>query len=205
MRVGHETPHSRVGHNMKRFSTKKLLAIGAVGLAAIAFLAFGVFGVQTLFIDETVDEANPFAIAVTADDEISNDEMVEAEVVEPEVVEAEQTEPDAAVAAEVVTLSSGLFADGAHPTSGNGTVLTDGVASFLRFEEFATDNGPDLNVYLRSSANPDDFIDLGDLKGNIGDQNYELPADFDAEKYDVVDIWCVRFSVSFGSAQLTSG
>ncbi len=190
---------------MKRFSTNKLLAIGAVGLAAIAFLAFGVFGVQTLFIDEKVDEANPFAIAVTADDEIAEDEVGEDEVGEDEVVEAEVVEAEPVPAPEIVTLVSGVFVDGSHPTSGNGTVLTDGAVSFLRFENFETDNGPDLNVYLRSSANPDDFIDLGDLKGNIGDQNYELPADFDAETYDVVDIWCVRFSVSFGSAQLAGG
>ena len=49
-----------------------------------------------------------------------------------------------------------------------------------------------------------DFVDLGDLKGNIGDQNYELPADLDLDRYDFVDIWCVRFGVSFGSASLTA-
>ncbi|MEZ5227162.1 MAG: DM13 domain-containing protein [Acidimicrobiales bacterium] len=88
------------------------------------------------------------------------------------------------------------------PTEGSGFTLGDGDRIFLRFENFETDNGPDLNVYLRSSADPDDYLDLGDLKGNIGDQNYELPADIDLDRYDLVDIWCVRFGVSFGSAQL---
>ena len=78
-----------------------------------------------------------------------------------------------------------------------------------RFEQFATDNGPDLNVYL-SAADPDapasefddDFIDLGDLKGNIGPQNYEIPEGVDLSHYRTVVIWCVRFGVGFGEAEL---
>lgn len=90
------------------------------------------------------------------------------------------------------------------------TVLTDGVQRFLRFEDFSTDNGPDLNVYLSpaptdapASQFDDDFIDLGDLKGNIGSQNYEIPADVDLDFYSTVVIWCVRFSVIFGAAELS--
>ncbi|MYJ29837.1 MAG: DM13 domain-containing protein, partial [Acidimicrobiaceae bacterium] len=80
---------------------------------------------------------------------------------------------------------------------------------FLRFEDFRTDNGPDLNVYL-SAAPPDaaagdfddDFVDLGDLKGNVGSQNYEIPAGLDLDHYSTVAIWCVRFGVVFGAAEL---
>ena len=49
------------------------------------------------------------------------------------------------------------------------------------------------------------FIDLGPLKGNLGDQVYEIPADADLGTVRSVTIWCVRFSVSFGAAQLTAG
>lgn len=49
----------------------------------------------------------------------------------------------------------------------------------------------------------DDFVDLGDLKGNIGDQNYEIPAGVDLAVYDTVLIWCVRFSSPFGEATIT--
>ncbi|MCB1018203.1 MAG: DM13 domain-containing protein, partial [Acidimicrobiales bacterium] len=73
----------------------------------------------------------------------------------------------------------------------------------------ATDNGPDLNVYLSTApadadegAFDDDFVDLGDLQGNIGDQNYEVPADVDLDRYQTVVIWCVRFGVAFGAATL---
>ena len=48
----------------------------------------------------------------------------------------------------------------------------------------------------------DDFIDLGDLKGNIGAQNYELSADIDLDEYTTVAIWCVRFGVAFNAANL---
>jgi len=49
----------------------------------------------------------------------------------------------------------------------------------------------------------DDFIDLGDLKGNIGAQNYELPEGIDLGEYDTIVIWCVRFGVAFNAANLS--
>ncbi len=99
-----------------------------------------------------------------------------------------------------------------YAVSGQATYyeLEDGTRT-LRFEEFEADNGPDLYVYLTSasSADPDaaidaDAIDLGVLKGNIGDQNYELPADVDLDRYDTVVIWCLRFNVGFGAADLVA-
>ena len=104
----------------------------------------------------------------------------------------------------------GSFISRSHPSSGTAAVLTDGTQTFLRFDDdFATDNGPDLNVYL-STARPNDsvgdlasdFIDLGDMKGNVGAQNYEVPAGTDLNRYRTVVIWCVRFSVAFGAAEL---
>lgn len=192
------------------------VVLGIVG----AWLAFGVFGIQTLFIDEEVEEAPPvFSSGAGASglpsDEVSDemtDEMndVMAEEATPSVVEVD--EPAAMEdAATVETLAEGSFIDRSHPTMGNAAVLGDGSGQrFLRFEDFETDNGPDLNVYL-STAAPDadagdfdeDFIDLGDLKGNIGPQNYEIPLDADLERYSTVVIWCVRFSVAFGAAPLS--
>lgn len=104
----------------------------------------------------------------------------------------------------------GSFGPRFHPAEGTAVVLTDGTQTFLRFDDdFATDNGPDLNVYLHT-AGPDasvgdlvgDFIDLGDLKGNIGAQNYVVPADIDLDRYNTVSVWCVRFRVVFGTAEL---
>ena len=108
-------------------------------------------------------------------------------------------------------LASGHFHSGAHETKGTATVfqLADGKKT-LRLTDFATSNGPDVHVYLVASDDAKDneavtkagFIDVGSLKGNIGDQNYDLPADADLTKYRAVTIWCKRFSVNFGTAPL---
>ena len=111
-------------------------------------------------------------------------------------------EPTEPAAPEIVTEFRGAFSSEAHPTAGVATVLGNGTDQrFLRFENFETDNGPDLNVYLFDDETGE-FVDLGDLTGNIGDQNYEIPADVDLDRFDRVSIWCVRFGVGFGSADL---
>ena len=123
---------------------------------------------------------------------------------DPEPVVTEAPQP------QIVVEASGSFIDRSHPTQGSALVLGDGSGQrFLRFEDFRTDNGPDLNVYLSTAPTDasagqfdDDFIDLGDLKGNVGSQNYEIPADVDLGRYSTVAIWCVRFGVVFGVASL---
>jgi hypothetical protein len=110
-------------------------------------------------------------------------------------------------------LASGQFHSGAHETKGMATVfqLADGKKT-LRLTDFATSNGPDVHVYLVAAPDAKDndtvtkaeFVDLGSLKGNIGDQNYELPANADLAKYRAVTIWCKRFSVNFGTAPLVN-
>ena len=46
-----------------------------------------------------------------------------------------------------------------------------------------------------------DFVNLGKLKANNGNQNYDIPSDTDLSKYDTSIIWCKAFSVLFGSAE----
>ncbi len=129
---------------------------------------------------------------------------------EPSTDETAADEPASEPEPAIATVVAGDFIDRAHPTSGVASVLTDGSAQrFLRFDDFETDNGPDLNVYLTSADAADDdglfdddFIDLGNLKGNIGSQNYEIPPEVDLGQYDTVVIWCVRFAVAFGAADL---
>ncbi|MCY3632375.1 MAG: DM13 domain-containing protein [bacterium] len=145
-------------------------------------------------------------------DELSEEliaEMDEAmeELGMPEEMPVEETMPDMP---QVRVEALGEFISRSHPTRGQVEVLGDGTGQrFLRFEDFRTDNGPDLNVYL-SAAPPDApvdqftdlYVDLGDLKGNVGSQNYEVPRDLDLDLYSTVVIWCVRFSVVFGAAEL---
>jgi hypothetical protein len=95
--------------------------------------------------------------------------------------------------------------DGFHMVAGVAKVinLQDG-RTFLRLESLKATNGPDLYVYLATGTDSSDIVNLGRLKGNIGNQNYEIPAGTDLAKYNTVLIWCKAFSTLFGSAKLPS-
>jgi hypothetical protein len=94
--------------------------------------------------------------------------------------------------------------DGIHNAEGIAKVfpLQDG-SSILRIENLHVTNGPDLYVYLSLDKSASDFINVGKLKANNGNQNYEIPAGTDLSMYDTVLIWCRPFSVLFGSAELS--
>jgi hypothetical protein len=120
--------------------------------------------------------------------------------------------PTAQGASPAQTLESGIFYSILHPTAGTATIyrLANGT-HILRFTNFKTSNGPDVHVYMVAAGDAKDnatvlragFIDLGTIKGNIGDQNYTLGPDVDLSKYRAVSVWCKRFGVNFGAAPLT--
>jgi len=108
-------------------------------------------------------------------------------------------------------LESGQFYSILHSTAGTATIYQMGDGTrVLRLANFSTSNGPDVHVYMVAADDATDtatvekagFIDLGVIKGNIGDQNYTLGSDLDLAKYRAVSIWCKRFSVNFGAAAL---
>jgi hypothetical protein len=108
-------------------------------------------------------------------------------------------------------LESGTFYAVVHPTAGTATIYRLGNGDrILRFTNFNTSNGPNVHVYLVAADDAKDSatvksaasIDLGTIKGNIGDQNYALGTDLDLSKYRTVSIWCKRFAVNFGAAPL---
>ena len=112
-----------------------------------------------------------------------------------------------------IALTHGNFKGLAHETKGTASIyqLPDGSRT-LRLTEFETSNGPDVHVYLTAGEveKGNDmlqgvgFVDLGTMKGNKGDQNYDIPATVDLGKFKQVTIWCARFGVNFGQALLTS-
>jgi hypothetical protein len=116
--------------------------------------------------------------------------------------------PLAAVAAPV-SLSAGSFTSGAHETTGTATIykLDDG-SRVLRLTGFTTSNGPKVHVILAdheitgNDVEDAKSVDLGDLKGNTGNQNYEIPANVDLKDVKAVAIYCERFHVNFGAATL---
>jgi hypothetical protein len=103
-------------------------------------------------------------------------------------------------------LISGTFIgvnDGIHNAEGTARIIPlQDDTNVLRLENLKVTNGPDLYVYLSTDKNALDFVDLGKLKANNGNQNYDIPPGTDLSKYDTVLIWCKAFSVLFGSAEL---
>ena len=119
--------------------------------------------------------------------------------------------PTAPASSSPQPLEYGQFYGIVHPTAGTATIYRMGDGTrVLRFTSFSTSNGPDVHVYMIAAEDAKDvatvqqagFIDLGVLKGNIGDQNYKLSGNLDLGKYRAVSIWCKRFSVNFGAAPL---
>lgn len=132
----------------------------------------------------------------------------------PAVEPSPETAQEAiAVATEPIVLADGTFVDGEHSTSGTASVLQlpDG-SRFVRLEGFSTSDGPDVQVWVTDQqAGGDDwgkyddgrYIPLGSLKGTDGNQNYAIPADADLSGLTSVVIWCDRFNVAFGSAEVS--
>jgi Electron transfer DM13 len=116
----------------------------------------------------------------------------------------QQTQDNAATISNSVTTGSFVgVGDGIHNAEGTAKVipLQDG-SNILRLENLRVTNGPDLYVYLATDKTASDFVSVGKLKANNGNQNYDIPAGTDLSKYSTVLIWCRPFSVLFGSAEL---
>jgi hypothetical protein len=119
-----------------------------------------------------------------------------------------------APAAGPVLLAQGTFVTHEHETSGSVRVvrLPDGTRQ-LEIVGLDTSDGPDLRVWLTDQTvmpgragwdvfDDGKYVELGKLKGNRGDQVYPIPSTVDLASFRSVSIWCKRFSVSFGAAQL---
>ncbi len=111
------------------------------------------------------------------------------------------------------TLFTGKFHGKVHATSGRATVYQEADGKLvLRLTNFKTSNGPDVHVILVATKDAGDDanflknnterVELGKLKGNEGDQNYEIPAGTDLAKFRTVSVYCERFNANFGAALL---
>lgn len=110
-------------------------------------------------------------------------------------------------------LFTGSFHGKVHQTSGRASIYQQADGKYLlRLTNFKTSNGPDVHVILVAAKDADDDanflssktekLELGKLKGNEGDQNYEIPAGTDLSKFQTVSIYCERFNANFGAAPL---
>jgi len=164
------------------------VAVSLVAALALGLLIFAVlwFEPQKLVQEKTVREAAP--------------------------VTSTSPSPSSTAEPATGTVASGRFRSLEHETTGGAKLirLADG-SHVLRFEDLDTSNGPDLRVYLSELPSTlgwrdygERYLELGELKGNRGDQNYELPETVDLSKYRAVTVWCRRFSVNFATAPLAA-
>lgn len=97
----------------------------------------------------------------------------------------------------------GNFVSNGHPTSGTAKIIVDASGKkFLVFENFRSDNGPDLRVWLSPNNNGSPYQEIGTLKAVNGNFSYELNSSVDYTSNNRVLIWCIDFSVLFGHAVL---
>lgn len=208
-------------------SGRKSIIIGII-ITAIAIL-IGIYAGSPLFVNTTVNEPLPTSsnvesgkseamqqyeefMAMTEEERMQQGQMMSPEKKEVIMRAAAETNDTASneqmpeQMSEPITISAGRFIgvnDGVHNAEGIAKIITlqDG-SHIVRLEDFRSTNGPDLYVYLSTDKGNSDFVGLGRLKGNVGNQNYEIPEGTDLSKYDNVLIWCQAFSVLFGSAEL---
>ena len=186
-------------------TTKRNWILGGVGIAVIlGAIGFAVFRPDKLFVDDVVEEDLDADVAAALDATTTAPPTTEPDAAEPTTTAPPTTEP----AGPLVTAAGSWISLGRYTTSGEVAVVTEGDTSTLVFDELATDNGPDLFVYLSPSDAadgenlPEGSLNLGGLQGNIGTQTYEIPPGTDLSQYSSVVIWCDRFSSAFGAAQL---
>lgn len=183
---------------------KSLFYFGFIIAAAVG-LPIAYYLLSPLWINVEVDES--FPTAMSTDVSVQATQAMSTAMAEPDTV-LEEAMPEA----EMSLLAQGSFYNLFHVGSGQALVyqLADG-SRILRLQDFEVDNGPELHVYLfpndpvTTSIGVDipGSVDLGRLKGNIGDQNYEIPADLDLSQFKSVVIWCQPFKVTFIAAPLT--
>ena len=158
-------------------------------VALIIVIPIAWYLASPLFLDTVVNEDLPNL-------QNNNNANVNQDITNNEEIPEEQ--------AENTILYEGSFmnADSFHKVEGQAKIIESEGTKYIRFENFQSTNGPDLKVYLATDTSANTYVSLGDLKGNIGNQNYEIPEDANLNTYDNVLIWCEQFSVLFGHAEL---
>ena len=201
-----------------------LVAIVVVGLAVTKpWLYFvnrevneafpGLSDAQREAVGEMPEEEKQALITMAKEDREMGEQTAMAQIGDDSVVPvAEQAmPPEMPAEPEVLVMGSFIDIDPVHGAVGSATIyaLPDG-SRLLRFQDFRSKNGPDLHVFLSMEAPTSTFgglgenaVDLGELKGNVGNQNYEIPADVDLSQYRSVVIYCVPFHVVFSTAEFS--
>jgi hypothetical protein len=195
----------RASRSRRRRTAGVATAVGVVLLVGLV-----VFQPWKLVVDEVVDEAAPAAVSAPPSSTAPSAPLSSAE---PSSGAATGPSASARPAAPRV-IARGELISHEHRTTGSVVVLelADG-RRVLRLQDLRTSNGPDVKVWLSDAAvlpgsdgwrvfDDGAYADLGALKGNVGNQNYAVPADVDLATLSSLSLWCDRFDVSFGAAVL---
>ncbi|MGW2006337.1 DM13 domain-containing protein [Streptomyces nigrescens] len=179
-----------------RLSRRTVLTV-LLGLVVAAGLGLALFQPWKAFTDTEVNEALPASSPSTR--------------TEPSMKSMKESPMSPRPATGPKDLAEGRFVTHEHATSGIARTvrLADG-GHVLRLEDLKTSDGPDVRVYLSTrdagavkTGLGDGAVELGKLKGNLGNQNYTVPAGTDLSEFHSAVLWCERFSVSFGAAGLS--
>jgi hypothetical protein len=187
--------------------------VAAVGLV----VGLVVFKPWLLFVDVRVDEQLPLVASASAQAQPTPQTQPAPLTSTPGTATPTPAGTTAAPAPSgPVQLAMGTLISHEHTTTGTVRIIQQPDGSrVLTLENLDTSNGPDVHVWLSAAhvvegtagwftAGSADYYDLGLIKGNQGNQVYEIPAEVDLSKYPAVDLWCVQFSVSFGAAELVT-
>ncbi|MHC9588651.1 DM13 domain-containing protein [Corynebacterium diphtheriae] len=183
--------------NSSIFKNKKAVA-GVISVFTVLFVvALIVFKPWLLFVDKHVDDEIPAAVAAHAT--MTPAQPSESEAMTPPKAQSRQ----------------GQFISHEHETSGTATLIVDADGKKkLVLTDLATSNGPDVHVWLSKApvipgkdgwfvAKDHEHFDAAPIKGNIGNQVYDLPDDVNFDEWTSVVLWCDDFNVSFGAAELS--
>lgn len=205
----------------------RFLVLFGGALVVVAVFSFPLW--RPLFVTTVVDEGFP---GLSSEQQLAFEQLPpDEQAAFAEMLNADPTMAVAMAQAAINPDTTVPTADQAMPAANNPVIVADGEftqidlvhggrgkatiyqlpdnSRVLRFEEFQVTNGPDLHVILTRNAAPltaeevgVDYIDLGNLKGTIGNQNYNIPSEVDFGVYKGVVIYCVEFSVVFSVAGL---
>lgn len=201
----------------------------AGGVLAVGFIVFVLvwFEPQKLFIDERVDEGlegfeSAAALTTTTAPPATTTTVAPTTTAAPSIESTTTTTTTAAPTTTTTTTTaaptgpvvlhqSQLTSPGKAGTGDVFVIELEDGSRIVRFENLDVGNGPDLRVILSPSGLVDDrdayhvdgFYDLGELKGNQGNQNYEIPDDVVLDEYMTVAIFCIRFNYTFNAATIS--
>ena len=200
----------------------KKIKIAIGGIITVIAIAIATYTISPLFINTSIDEPLPDTSPKVGFEEFMKLSEDERATIGKDMTQEEKDNIMKVFAQENSTINDEMAipenqtnnmlagnlidaGDGFHMASGQVKVLQiPDETQILRFENLDVTNGPDLYVYLATDTTAKDFVSLGRLKGNMGNQNYPIPENMDFEKYNKVLIWCQAFSTLFGSSKLST-